>query len=186
MGVRTAQQYDDSTPYIDPRPNARVARLGALLSRVLDCTGHEKELSHDIWWELVDVVSGAAREIDGCREVNITAGTRGVKPIWRKPGPSYFGDAEEPRLLINSIDRAVDLAERVLKGWRRQIESGGGPGTEKCFACVYSEAGAFSARSKTQSAALIAAILEAKIREAKIAIRQDTDIWRSGGNACSP
>jgi hypothetical protein len=176
MEVRAAQQYDESIPYIDPRPNARVARLGALLSRVLDCVGHERELSHDIWWELIDIPSGAGREIDGCREVNITAETRGVNAIWRKPGSSHFRDAKEPRLLINSIDRAVELAERALKGWRRQIYSGGGQDNEKCFACVYSEAGAFSARTRTEPAALIAAILEAKIGEAKIAIRRDTDI----------
>jgi hypothetical protein len=42
---------------------------------------------------------------------------------------------------------------------------------QKGFACAYSEVGAFSARSRTESAALIAAIIEAKI-----AIRQAMDI----------
>ena len=162
MGVQAAQRHDGiACDFSGSR--ADFARLGRLLARVRACEGPDEELSHDIWWELVDVASGATREIDGRREVNIMAADPGAKPIWREPGPYYYGDAEERRLLIDSIDRAADLAERLLRGWRWQIYSGGGPDNEQCFACIYCRTGAYSARARSGPAALIAAIIEAKI-----------------------
>jgi hypothetical protein len=163
MEVGAVQRQDDVAAYDAVEPRAHVARLGRLLARVRASEGPDEELSHDVWWELVDVASGATREIDGRREVNIMATAPGAKPIWREPGAYYYGDAEERRLLIDSIDRAAELAERVLKGWRWQIYSGGGPDNEQCFACIYSRNGAFSARGRSEPAALIAAIIEAKI-----------------------
>jgi hypothetical protein len=164
MGVQP-RRYDDPKSYEIDGPNAGVdyGKLARLLARVQACAGQDEALSHDVWWELVDRDSGAAREIDGRREVNITAGDLAAKPFWREPGAYYFGDAEEKRLLIDSVDRAAELVDRVLKGWRWQIYSGGGPDNDKSFACVYSGAGAFSARARSESVALIAALIEAKM-----------------------
>ena len=159
------RRYGDPAVYETGRPNAAVpyGKLSRLLERVKACQGQDEALSHDIWWDLVDRDSGATREIGGRREVNITADNPAAKPFWREPGAFYFGDAEEKRLLIDSIDRATDLLDRVLAGWRWQVYSGGGPDNEKCFACVYSGVGAFSAQAHTGAAALIAAIIEAKM-----------------------
>ena len=53
----------------------------------------------------------------------------------------------------------------------------GGPDDDKCFACVYSRSGAFSAVLNSLPAALIAAILEAKIALAG-AEGETRYIWR--------
>jgi hypothetical protein len=138
-------------------------KLRALLARVQACDGGDENLSHDIWWELVDVPTGATREIGGLREINYTAGDPALKPFWRAPGMSHFGDQPNGPLLIESLDRVADLAGRALKGWRWQLYNGGGPDNDKCFACVYSKLGAFSALLNTLPTAFIAAILEAKV-----------------------
>ena len=169
MQVGAVRRQNDAVAYDAAEPRADIARLCRLLARVRACEGPDETLSHDIWWELVDVSSGATREIDGRREVNIMAADPVAKPVWREPGAYYYGDAEERRLLIDSIDRAADLADRVLKGWQWQIYSGGGPDNEQCFACVYSRDGAFSARGRSEPATLIAAIIEAKIAGAPFA-----------------
>ena len=102
-------------------------RLRALLARIQACDGRDEDLSHDIWWELVDVPTGAAREIGGRREINYTAGDVALKPFWRPPGVNHFNDCADGPLLIESIDRAAELAARVLSGWKWQLYSGGGP-----------------------------------------------------------
>lgn len=152
---------------VDPIPpnggaDGDAAILAALLARVRICRGGDEELSHDIWWHLVDVPGGAAREIDGRREVNITAWDVALKPLWR---PVHYRDEEEGRLLIDSIDRAADLARRVLEGWRWRLSSADESDADRCHACIHSGFRSFSAVSNTESAALIAAILEAKIAE---------------------
>jgi hypothetical protein len=144
-------------------PATSAAKLRALLARVQACDGRDESLSHDIWWELVDVPTGATREIGGLREINYTAGDPALKPFWRAPGISHFGDQPNGPLLIESLDRVADLAGRVLTGWRWQLHDGGGPDNDQCFACVYSKFGAFSALQNALPAAFIAAILEARV-----------------------
>ena len=135
-----------------------------MLERVQNCDGRDENLSHDIWWELVDVPTGATREIGGLREINYTAGDPALKPFWRAPGISHFGDQRNGPLLIELLDRATDLAGRALSGWRWQLYSGGGPDNDKSFACVYSRLGAFPAVLNSLPAALIAAILAGENR----------------------
>jgi hypothetical protein len=138
-------------------------KLRGLLTRLYRCVGQDDELSHDIWWELVDIPSGAVRVIYGRREIDYNARDPVRKPFWRPLPADHFGDGVDRPLLVDSIDRAVDFAERVLPGWRWQLQSGGGPNNEKCFACVYDRIGAFSAVLDSRPLALLAAILKAKI-----------------------
>jgi hypothetical protein len=168
LGVQTAQECVDPISHGNALAKTDAERLRELLARVQVSEGNDEELSHDIWWELVDVPSGAAREIDGRREINIMAGEPALKPYWRALGSDYFADAEEKRLLIDSVDRAADLAAQALKGWKWQLYSGGGPDNDQCFACVHHRTGAFSAIADTLPSALIAAILKAKIAEAPL------------------
>jgi len=65
MQVGAVQRQDDAVAYEAAEPRAHVARLGRLLARVRACDGPDEALSHDIWWELVDVSSGATREVAG-------------------------------------------------------------------------------------------------------------------------
>jgi hypothetical protein len=141
----------------------KASKLRGLLTRLNGCVGQDEELSHDIWWELVDIPSGAARVIDGRREIDYNARDPVRRPFWRPLPADHFGDGVDRPLLIESIDRVVDFAERVLPGWRWQLQSGGGPDNEKCFACVYDRIGVFSAVFDSRPLALLAAILEAKI-----------------------
>jgi hypothetical protein len=152
----------------DGAANAEAESLRALLERVEACRGKDEALSHDIWWQLVDVPSGATRERDGQREVNFAAGDPHAKPFWRAISSNYFEDFEAQRLLVDSIDRVADLAGRVLEGWKWQVYSGGGPDNEQCFACVYCRMGAFSALADTLPTALAAAIIKAKIALAAV------------------
>jgi hypothetical protein len=163
MGIEGAPYLVDVSFRGHAVPTASTFKLRALLERVQSCDGRDESLSHDLWWELVDVPTGATREIGGFREINYTAGDPALKPFWRAPGVSHFGDQHNGPLLMESLDRATDFAERVLSGWRWQLYSGGGPDNDKSFACVYSRFGAFSAVLNSLPAALIAAILEAKI-----------------------
>jgi hypothetical protein len=155
-------RYDIVLPG-QPLPAASVEKLRDLLLRVQLCKGRDEDLAHDLWWELVDVPTGAARIVAGVREINYTAGDPTLKPFWRAPGFNHFGDEADGPLLIESLDRIADLAGRVLNGWRWQLYSGGGPESDKCFACVYSRFGAFTARQDTLPTAFVAAILEARI-----------------------
>jgi hypothetical protein len=145
------------------------AHLRALLARVYRYDGRDAELSDDLWWELVDVPTGAARTVNGVREINYTAGDPGLKPFWRPVGVNHFGNDPDGLPLIDSLDRVIALANRALNGWKWQLYSGGGPDNDKCFACVHSKLGAFSALHSSSSAALVAAILEAKIAVAQTA-----------------
>jgi hypothetical protein len=162
MGIEGAPFLADASFRGHALP-AGAARLRGLLERVQACDERDETLSHDVWWELVDVPTGATREIGGVREINYTAADPFLKPFWRAPGNSHFEDQPDGPLLLESLDRAADFAARVLSGWRWQLYSGGGPDNDKCFACVHSRQGAFSAVANTMPGALIAAVLEAKI-----------------------
>jgi hypothetical protein len=141
----------------------RATKLRGLLMRLYGCVERDEELSHDIWWELIDIPSGAARVINGRRETDYYARDATRKPFWRPLPDDHFGDGVDRPLLIESIDRVADFIERVLPGWRWQLQSGGGPDNEKCFACVYDRFGAFSAVSGSRPLSLLAAAVEAKI-----------------------
>ena len=168
MGIEGAPYLVDVSLRGHSAPTASTGKLRALLERVQNCDGRDENLSHDLWWELVDVPTGATREIGGLREINYTAADPALKPFWRAPSVSHFGDQHNGPLLIESLDRATDLAGRVLSGWRWQLYCGGGPDNDKSFACVYSRLGAFSAVLNSLPTALIAAILKAKIALAAV------------------
>jgi hypothetical protein len=168
MRTAAARRLVDVVFYEDGAEKAPSDKLRDLLERVEASYGNDEALSHDLWWELVDVPSGATREIDGRRQVNFAAGDPHARPFWRAIASNYFEDFEAQRLLIDSLDRVADLAERVLNGWKWQIYSGGGPDNDQCFACIYCRLGAFSALANTLPAALAAAILKAKIAQADL------------------
>jgi hypothetical protein len=177
MGIESAPYLVDVSSPEHLAPTASAIKLRALLARVQAYDGRDENLSHDVWWELVDVPTGATREIGGLREINYTAGDPALKPFWRAPGMNHFGDQPDGPLLIESLDRVADLAGRALSGWRWQVYSGGGPDDDKCFACIYSRLGAFSAVLNTLPAAFIAAILEAKMALASMDDQRRV-LWR--------
>ena len=177
MGIERAPYLVDASSPGHFTPTASAIKLRALLARVQAYDGRDENLSHDLWWELVDVPTGATREVGGLREINYTAGDTALKPFWRAPGMNHFGDQPDGPLLIESLDRVANLAGRALSGWRWQVYSGGGPDDDKCFACVHSRLGAFSAVLNSAPAAFVAAILEAKIALASMD-DQKRVLWR--------
>jgi hypothetical protein len=177
MGTESAPYLVDASSPGHLAPIASAIKLRALLARVQAYDGRDANLSHDVWWELVDVPTGATREIGGLREINYTAGDPALKPFWRAPSMNHFGDLPDGPLLMESLDRVADLAGRALSGWRWQVHSGGGPDDDKCFACIYSRLGAFSAVLNSLPAAFVAAILEAKIALASMD-DQKRVLWR--------